>query len=148
MRTKRTPLEEASMSAESLAAPTARAVPGGAVRSRERAVLAVSALSVWTHTADEVRIGEYIALPAAALTGALLLGWARMRPLSRGLAATLLGLVWLLGAIPYHVVPLVQGAVVWQNVSGLLQLAGGVPILWLGLRNLRRQEPPDADRGA
>lgn len=113
--------------------------------TRERGVLAVGTLSVWAHTADEIRIGEYIAVPAAVLTAVLLVRWARMRPLPRGLAAVALGLVWLLGAIPYHLVPLLQGAVVWQNVSGLLQLVGGVTVLVLGVLHLRRRQPAADD---
>lgn len=109
------------------------------VLARDRGLLALGTLAVWAHTADEIRIGEYIAVPTALATAALLLGWSRARPFWRGLGALLLGLLWLLGAIPYHVVPLLQGAVVWQNVSGLLQLAGGAALLLLGLRELRRR---------
>jgi hypothetical protein len=110
----------------------------------DRAVLGLSALAVWSHTIDEIRIGEFVAVPAAVATAALLGCWPRTRRLTRGVLALLLGLVWVAGAIPYHLVPLLQGVTSWQNVSGLQQLIGGVAILVLGARVLYRG--PAAER--
>jgi hypothetical protein len=109
-----------------------------ALRGAEGATLAVSTLLVWSHTIDEIRIGEYIAVPAALATAALLVGWSRARRLA-GLFAVLLSAVWVGGAIPYHVVPLLQGAVTWQNVSGLQQLAGGLGLLAMGAHAVIRR---------
>ena len=121
-----------------------RVLPTGT--KTERAWLALSSLAVWGHTIDEVRIGEFIAVPAAIATAALLAFWTRAGATTRGIFGVLLGLVWVSGAIPYHLVPLLQGATTWQNVSGLQQLLGGLGVLVLGARALymrrhRKQSP-------
>lgn len=137
------------MSQDAGALSTAVVTPRWRVRSlsTERLVLAVATLAVWTHTADEIRIGEYIAVPSGALTLGLLAGWPRLRRVWRGVAALLLGLVWTSGALMYHVLPLISGVVVWQNVSGILQLAGGLPLLLLGLHELRHRNRPRPTSG-
>ena len=102
----------------------------------ERSWLIVGTTLVWAHVADEIRIGQLIALPAGVITLGLIAAWPRMRTGWRGAAALLLGLLWSLGAMQYHVLPLVQGGVDWQNVSGLLQLLGGLTLSVLGVRVL------------
>ena len=109
------------------------------VWTRDRAILAVATLAVWGHTADEIRIGEYVAVPFGVATLALLAGWSRLGRAARGWAALLLGLLWAVAVIPYHIVPLLEGIVTWQNVSGVLRIVGGVPMALLGLRELLRQ---------
>lgn len=105
----------------------------------ERALFGLSTLAVWSHTIDEVRIGELIAVPAALATGTLLVLWRRTGRTKRGIFGGLLGLVWVSGAIPYHLMPLLQGVTSWQNISGLQQLAGGLGILALSTRTLYRR---------
>lgn len=115
------------------------------VWTTERAWLALSTIVVWSHTIDEVRIGEFVAVPAALATATLLGLWPRTGATKRGVFCVLLGAVWVSGAVPYHLVPLLQGAVTWQNVSGLQQLLGGVGVLALGARTLymrRHAKPP------
>lgn len=107
--------------------------------SRELVVLFVATLAVWGHTVDEIRIGEYVAVPLGVVTLALLAGWSRMHRAWRGWAALLVGLIWALAVIPYHIVPLIEGVVTWQNVSGVLRVIGGVPMALLGLRELSRR---------
>ncbi len=102
----------------------------------ERAIAIVGAALVWAHVADEVRIGEWIALPAGFVTLALVAQWRRLRPSWRGTGALLLGLLWAAGALQYPVIPLLQGGATWQNVSGLRQLLGGVTLAVLGVRVL------------
>jgi hypothetical protein len=102
----------------------------------ERAALAVGTVLVWAHVVDEIRIGEWIAVPAGLATVGLLAAWPRMRPVWSGVGALLLGLLWSFGALQYHVFPLLQGGLTWQNVSGLLQLAGGAALTVLGIRVL------------
>ena len=128
---------------------TARAQAGLVRRAvaldRDVVVLALATVAVWGHTADEIRIGEYVAVPFGLATCALLAGWPRMRARSRGAGALLLGLLWAVAVIPYHIVPLSQGVVTWQNVSGVLRIVGGVPMAALGVRELlrpRNDEPP------
>ena len=105
---------------------------------RDLAVFAVATLAAWAHTADEIRIGEYIAVPFGAANVALLAAWPRMRSGWRALTSILFGLFWGLAVIPYHVVPLFEGAVTAQNVSGLSRLAGGAVMVALGTAILRR----------
>jgi hypothetical protein len=109
------------------------------VLSTEVVVLGAATLAVWGHTVDELRIGQFVAVPLGIVTLGLLGAWSRLRPATRGAAALLLGSVWALAVVPYHLVPLLEGAVTWQNVSGLLRIAGGVPMAVLGLRELRRR---------
>lgn len=109
---------------------------------RDVVVLALATVAVWGHTVDEIRIGEYVAVPLGLLTVALLGGWSRMRSRWRGAAALVLGLVWTLAVIPYHIVPLLNGVVTWQNVSGVLRIVGGVPMVVLGVRELVRPRGP------
>lgn len=98
----------------------------------------MATLAVWGHTADEIRIGEYVAVPFGVATFALLAAWPRLARAPRGWAALLLGLLWAVAVIPYHIVPLLEGVVTWQNVSGVLRIVGGVPMALLGLRELLR----------
>jgi hypothetical protein len=127
-------------------APTApRVLPDSTrVLTPELVVLCVATLAVWGHTLDEIRIGEYIAVPFGLATLGLVVGWSGMRTVRRGWAALLLGLLWSLAVIPYHIVPLLEGVITWQNISGVLRVVGGVPMALLGLRELRRRGRPNA----
>jgi hypothetical protein len=78
-------------------------------------------------------------VPAAVATAALLICWPHTRRGTAGVLGLLLAAVWVAGAIPYHVVPLLQGVTSWQNVSGLQQLAGGLGILAVSLWTLHRK---------
>jgi LPXTG-motif cell wall-anchored protein len=47
--------------------------------------------------------------------------------------------------IPYHVLPLLEGAVTGQNVSGLSRLVGGAAMVALGIAILRRRKAATSD---
>lgn len=113
--------------------------PSERAASAELFLLAGATLAVWGHTIDELRIGEFVAVPLGLISLGLLAGWPRLPRAWKGTAALLLGAVWALAVIPYHIVPLLGGAATWQNVSGVLRLVGGVPMVWLGVRELRRR---------
>src|SRR3954447_5513447 len=85
----------------------------------DQAVFAVATVLAWTHTIDELRIGEVVALPFALVNAALVVMWSRFSARSQAAISIAAGLFWLLTVIPYHVVPLLEGAATWQNVSGL-----------------------------
>lgn len=91
---------------------------------------------MWGHTIDEVRIGELSAVPAGILNLGLLASWRRLPSGWRGALAVLFGLFWTLTVVPYHVVPLFQGVVTWQNISGLLRVVGGVAMTAAGIQVL------------
>ena len=90
------------------------------------------------HTMDEIRIGEFIAVPFGLINLVLVLLWSRMG--RRGRAATSIGfgLFWGLAVLPYHVLPLLAGAATWQNLSGLTRLVAGCLMVATGLALLRR----------
>ena len=119
---------------------------GGVMRSVEKhelAVFAVGTLAAWAHTIDEIRIGEFIAVPFGIANVALLAGWPRFGRVSRAWTAIVFGLFWALAAIPYHVIPLLEGAATGQNISGLLRVVGGAAMILVGVEILRR--PREAD---
>jgi hypothetical protein len=114
------------------------------VDQRDLVLFAVASLAAWAHTVDEVRIGEYIAVPFGAANIAVLGAWPRMRSGWRALTSIAFGLFWGLAVIPYHVAPLLAGTVTGQNISGLSRLAGGAVMVALGVSIVRRRE---RDRG-
>jgi hypothetical protein len=112
---------------------------------RELVLFAAATAATWAHTIDEIRIGELIAVPFGIANVALVAAWPRMRAGRRALASILFGLFWGLAVIPYHVAPLIGGAVTGQNVSGLSRLAAGAAMVALGVAILRRREPTPSD---
>ena len=125
--------------------PTGAAAQGrfGLARTAERdqAVFAVATLFAWTHTIDELRIGELVAFPFALANAAVVAMWSRFSSRDQAVIAVVFGLFWGLTVIPYHVVPLVEGAVTWQNVSGLTRVVAGVAMVALGIKiALRRRK--------
>jgi hypothetical protein len=121
-------------------APTlTRARASLSVEQRELIVFAAATLAAWAHTIDEIRIGELIAVPFGAANVALIVVWPRLRAWQRALGSMLFGLLWGLAVIPYHVVPLLQGAVTGQNVSGLSRLVGGAAMVGLAAAIMRRR---------
>jgi hypothetical protein len=131
------------------ATPHARAVHGAtsSVETRDLAVFVVATLAVWTHTIDEIRIGELIALPFGLLNLAVVAAWPRLRKGWRALTAIGFGLFWGLAVIPYHVWPLLSGAVTGQNMSGVLRLVGGAAMVALGVAILRRRDDDPSHAG-
>ena len=117
------------------------AAPGPAwtVERRELVLFAAATLAAWAHTVDEMRIGELIAVPFGVLNAALVGAWPRMSSGWRALTTIAFGLFWGLAVIPYHVLPLLGGAVTWQNVSGLSRVVAGVLMVALGVAILRRR---------
>jgi hypothetical protein len=109
------------------------------VEKRELAVFAVATLAAWAHTIDEMRIGEFIAVPFGVANAALVGAWPRLGPGWRAATATVFGLFWSLAVIPYHVVPLLEGSVTGQNVSGLSRLLGGAAMVALAIAIWRRR---------
>jgi hypothetical protein len=102
------------------------------------ALFAVATIAAFTHTIDEMRIGEFIAVPFAAANLVLLAGWPLLGSKWRAWSSIGFGLFWGLTVIPYHVLPLLEGTVTGQNFSGLGRLVAGVAMVWLGLTMLRR----------
>ena len=110
-----------------------------AAERHELLVFAVATLAAWAHTIDELRIGEPIAVPFGIANLAVVAAWPRLRPIWRAGASIAFGLFWGLAVIPYHVTPLLEGAVTGQNVSGVSRLVAGVAMVVLGAAILRRQ---------
>jgi hypothetical protein len=110
------------------------------VERRELVLFAAATLAAWAHTVDEIRIGEFIAVPFGLTNVAALAAWPYLRSVWRGLISILFGLFWGLAVIPYHVAPLLAGSVTGQNVSGLSRLVGGVAMVALGVAILRRRD--------
>ena len=106
---------------------------------REFALFAVATLAAWAHTVDEIRIGEFIAVPFGVANLAVVAAWTRMSVGWRALASIAFGLLWALAVVPYHVVPLFEGALTGQNVSGLSRVVGGVAMVAVGVAVLRRR---------
>jgi hypothetical protein len=111
---------------------------------KDLAVFAVATLAAWAHTVDELRIGEFVALPFALANAALVAMWSRLSRRERIGFSVGFGLFWGLAVIPYHVVPLIQGAATWQNVSGLARVVACVAMVALGISIASRKsdEPP------
>jgi hypothetical protein len=124
---------------------SARAIPS--VDQRELVLFAATTLAAWAHTVDEIRIGQLIAVPFGVLNIVLIAAWPRLRSGQRAVASILFGLFWGLAVIPYHVVPLLQGSVTGQNVSGLSRLVAGAAMVALGVAILRRRGSPRDTRG-
>ena len=116
------------------------------VEKREMLLFAAATAAAWAHTIDEIRIGEFIAVPFGLANLALVAGWTRMGAGWRALASIVFGLFWALAVIPYHVVPLLEGAVTGQNVSGLSRVVGGAAMVVLGVAVLRRRNASDEER--
>ena len=110
------------------------------VEQRELLLFGAATLAAWAHTIDEIRIGELIAVPFGVANVALLAAWQRLSTGRKALTSILFGLFWGLAVVPYHVVPLLQGSVTGQNVSGLSRLAGGAAMVALGVAILRRRD--------
>ena len=91
-----------------------------------QALFALGTLFAWAHTADETRIGQLVALPFALANTFAMFTWGRFGRGKQAAIAIAFGLLWIVTVVPYHVVPLLQGAVTWQNVSGLSRVVGGL----------------------
>lgn len=107
---------------------------------RDQAVWVVATLAAWGHTIDEMRIGQFVALPFALANAALVVVWSRLRRRERAITAIAFGVFWGLTAIPYHVVPLIEGELTWQNVSGLMRIVACVAMVVLGGSIARRRD--------
>ena len=118
------------------------------IEKRELVLFAVATLAVWAHTIDEMRIGEFIAVPFGIANAALVGAWPRLGPGWRVTTAIVLGLFWGVAVIPYHVIPLLQGAVTGQNLSGLSRLVGGAAMVALGISIARRGNADEDDEFA
>ena len=116
------------------------------VEKREMLLFAAATAAAWAHTIDEIRIGEFIAVPFGLANLAVVAAWTRMSAGRRALASIVFGLFWALAVIPYHVVPLLEGAATGQNVSGLSRVVGGAAMVVLGVAVLRRRNASDEER--
>ena len=116
------------------------------VEKREMLLFAAATAAAWAHTIDEIRIGEFVAVPFGLANVAVVAAWTRMSAGRRALASVAFGLFWALAVIPYHVVPLLEGAVTGQNVSGLSRVVGGAAMVVLGVAALRRRNASDEER--
>jgi hypothetical protein len=101
---------------------------------RNHAIWAVAALFAWAHTIDEMRIGEFVAVPFGAANAALVAAWPHLGRRAQAAVSIGFGLFWGLAAIPYHVIPLIAGATTWQNFSGLARIVAGVVMVALGVK--------------
>lgn len=101
--------------------------------ARELLIFAAATLAAWAHTVDEIRIGEVIAVPFAVANAVAVGLWPRLGVRLRATIAILFGLLWGIAVIPYHVVPLAQGATTGQHLSGLSRLLGGAAMVGVGL---------------
>lgn len=117
---------------------TAAAAAATRAETRDLVLFAAATAAAWAHTIDELRIGELVALPFGALNVGLLAAWPRLSSVRRAWSAIAFGLFWALAAVPYHVLPLLDGVVTGQNISGLSRLVGGGTMVALGLVALRR----------
>ncbi len=130
------------------ATPRALAVKRGEswrVEKRDLVLFAAATVAAWAHTIDEMRIGEFIAVPFGLLNAAVVAAWPRLRLGWRAAMAIAFGLFWALAVVPYHVIPLLQGAVTGQHVSGLSRVAGGAAMVALGFAILRRRGTDASD---
>ena len=113
---------------------------------RNHAMWAVATLFAWAHTIDEMRIGEFVALPFGIANAGLVAAWPRMSARAQAGVSIVFGLFWGVAAIPYHAVPLLTGATTWQNFSGLARIVAGVAMVALGIKIAlggRDQAPPE-----
>ena len=110
------------------------------VERRELLLFAVATVAVWAHTVDEMRIGEFVAVPFATANVALLGAWPRLRRTWRAWSAIAVGLFWGVTVIPYHVIPLLEGVMTHQNLSGLSRLLGAGVMFALGVAILRGRD--------
>lgn len=117
------------------------AATGGisSVERREFVLFAAATLAAWAHTADEIRIGEFIAVPFGVANAALLAAWPRLALGWRAASSLLFGLFWGLAVIPYHVLPLLEGAASAQNISGVSRLVGGATMVALAIAMVARR---------
>jgi hypothetical protein len=96
-------------------------------------LFAVGSAFAFAHTLDEMRVGQFIAVPFTLANALALGGWPRVRRGWRAALAVAFGFLWMVTAIPYHVLPLLNGAITWQNVSGLSRIAGGLILVATGI---------------
>jgi len=101
--------------------------------SRYHLLFAVGSAFAFAHTLDEMRIGQFIAVPFALANAFAVGAWPQVRKGWRAALAIAFGLIWIGAVLPYHVLPLLQGYVTWQNVSGLTRIVGGVILVATGL---------------
>lgn len=101
--------------------------------SRHQVLFAIGSAFAFAHTLDEIRIGQFIAIPFALANAFALGAWTRLGKGWRAALAISFGLVWTVTAVPYHVLPLLHGVVTWQNVSGLTRIAGGLILVATGI---------------
>jgi hypothetical protein len=106
-------------------------------------LFAVGTAFAFAHTLDEMRIGQFIAVPFALANAVALGGWPLVRKGWRAALAIAFGLLWTVTVIPYHVVPLLNGVVTWQNVSGLSRIAGGLIMVATGIAVGARRQSRD-----
>lgn len=121
--------------------------PGSWRSSRDWRWFTVATVVAAIHTVDEIRIGEFIAVPFALVNVALVVAWPRLGRLVRAAVALGFGLFWALAVIPYHVLPLLEGLATWQHVSGLSRVVGGTLMAAVGVSILLgrdRGERPEA----
>ena len=59
--------------------------------------------------------------------------WSRTPRPWRTALVVAVGALWIVTVVPYHVLPLLNGIVTWQNVSGLSRIAAGVIMIAGGL---------------
>ena len=127
--------------------------PAGAVAAprtwgaerRDLLLFAAATAATWAHTIDEIRIGEFIAVPFGVANLAVVGAWTRISAGWRALASIAFGLLWAIAVIPYHVVPLLEGAVTGQNISGLSRVVGGVAMVAVGVAVLRRRDADEEE---
>ncbi len=110
--------------------------------THELVLFAVATLIVWAHTIDEMRIGEFIAVPFGVANLALVGVWPRLPRGWRAASSIIFGLFWGLAVIPYHVLPLLEGSLYGQHISGLSRVVGGAAMVVLGVAIARRREAP------
>ena len=112
------------------------------IATHELTLFAVATLITWAHTLDEMRIGEFIAVPFGVANLALVGVWPRLRRGWRAASSIIFGLFWGLAVIPYHVLPLLEGSLYGQHISGLSRVVGGAAMVVLGVAIARRRGAP------
>jgi hypothetical protein len=98
-------------------------------QSRYQVLFGVGSALAFAHTVDEMRIGQFVAVPFALANAFVLGAWPRLPNGWRAALAIAFGLLWIVTAVPYHILPLLHGVVIWQNVSGLSRIFGGVILI-------------------
>ena len=135
-------MAEMSRTNGSTPAPISRGAAMWRTATHELVLFAVATLIVWAHTIDEIRIGEFIAVPFGVANIALIGVWPRLRRGWRAASSIIFGLFWGLAVIPYHVLPLLEGSLYGQHISGLSRVVGGAAMVVLGVAIARRREAP------